>query len=361
VREQIEYVKSKPRVDRPGNALVVGASAGYGLASRIAAAYACGSATVGVIFDKPGRDGRTGTAGWYNTAAFESFARSDGLYAKTINGDAFSKAVKSEAAELIKKDLGSVGMVIYSLAAPKRAYDDGAVASSVIKAIGKPYTNKSVDLARRTLTEVTVPAATDEETADTVKVMGGEDWADWIALLRGEGLLAPGAVTVAYSYIGPSLTHPMYKDGTIGKAKEHLVETASELTSKYDGLRAFVSVNKALVTQSSSAIPVVPLYISILYKVMKDMGIHEGCVEQMYRLFAEKLFAGDPVLDESGLLRLDDWEMRGDVQSEVRRLWDLVDAGNLPQCADIDGYVRDFERLFGFSFPNVDYEADVEV
>jgi enoyl-[acyl-carrier protein] reductase/trans-2-enoyl-CoA reductase (NAD+) len=361
VREQIAYVKSKPKIDGPPSALVVGASMGYGLASRIAAAYGCGAKTVGVICDKPARDGRTGTAGWYNAAAFDRFAAGDGVYAKTINGDAFSESAKREAAELIKKDLGRVGLVVYSLAAPKRVKKDGSVCSSVIKAIGSPYTNKSVDMSRRTISEVTVPAATEAETADTVGVMGGEDWADWIDFLADENALAPNAVTVAYSYVGPALTHPMYKDGTIGRAKEHLTKTANEINARHGGVKAFISVNKALVTQSSSAIPVVPLYISVLYKIMKGKGLHEGCIEQMYRLFADKLFAGEPITDENGLIRMDDWEMRGDVQEEVSRVWDVIDGENLEKYADLDGYQRDFERLFGFGLPAVDYGADVEI
>jgi len=361
VRRQIEYVKSKPKMDAPKKVLVIGASMGYGLASRIAAAYSCGASTIGVIFDRAGKDNKTGTAGWYNTAAFEKFARADGIYAKTLNGDAFSQEMKRETIELIKKDLGKVDMVIYSLAAPKRTDKEGVTHSSVIKAIGETYTNKSIDPAKKTLNEVTVPAASDDEIAATVKVMGGEDWKDWIELLSKEGALAENAVTAAYSYIGPKLTHPMYFNGTIGRAKEHLFNTAKEITAEYDGVKAYIAVNKALVTQSSSAIPVVPLYIAILFKVMKEKGLHEDCIEQMHRLFDEKKLYSAPVTDENGLIRLDDWEMREDIQTEVSKIWEQVTSENLSAVTDIDGYSHDFESLFGFGVNGVDYEQDVEV
>ncbi|MCH5194553.1 MAG: trans-2-enoyl-CoA reductase family protein [Oscillospiraceae bacterium] len=360
VKEQIDYVKQKGKIDGPKKVLVIGASMGYGLASRISAAYGCGASTIGVIFDKQGADARTASAGWYNTAAFEEFAHADGLYAKTINGDAFSSQIKDEVIALIKKDLGKVDMIVYSLAAPRRSTSDGTVYSSVLKTTGGEFTNKSIDMKTDTVEQVTIPPATEEEIFATIKVMGGEDWKEWIGALKSAGVVEDGTVTVAYSYIGPELTHPIYKDGSIGRAKDHLAATAKEITSSIDGVTAYVSVNKALVTQSSSAIPVVPLYISILYKVMKEMGLHEGCIEQMQRMFAEKLYGGQVQTDENGLLRLDDWEMRPDVQEKVSEIWNRISTENLSECTDLEGYRKDFSRLFGFEAEGVDYETDVD-
>ena len=360
VKEQIDYVKQAGKIDGPKKVLVIGASMGYGLASRISAAYGCGASTIGVIFDKQGADARTASAGWYNTAAFEEYAHADGLYAKTINGDAFSSQIKDQVISLIKKDLGKVDMIIYSLAAPRRSTSDGTVYSSVLKTTGGEFTNKSIDLKTDTIEQVTIPPATEEEIFATIKVMGGEDWKEWIGALKSAGVIEDGAVTVAYSYIGPELTHPIYKDGSIGRAKDHLAATAKEITRSIDGVTAYVSVNKALVTQSSSAIPVVPLYISILYKIMKEMKLHEGCIEQMQRMFAEKLYGGETKTDEEGLIRLDDWEMRPDVQEKVSEIWGNISTENLSGCADLEGYRRDFSRLFGFEADGVDYEADVD-
>ncbi len=361
VKEQIDYVKAQPKTEGPKKVLVIGASMGYGLSSRIAAAYSCGAATLGVIFDRNGSEKRTGTAGWYNTAAFESFAKADGLYARTVNGAAYSKEVKEEVISIIKKDLGKVGMVVYSLAAPKRVLADGTVCGSVLKTTGEPYTNKTIDLKNRTISEVTIGPATEEEIENTVKVMGGEDWRDWIEALSAADVLEKDAVTVAYSYIGPEITHPIYADGSIGRAKEHLYRTAQEMNEELSGVRAYVSVNKALVTQSSAAIPVVPLYISILYKVMKEKGVHEGCIEQMYRLFHDKLYGIAVRTDTNGYVRLDDYEMQPDVQEEVLKIWDALSNENLEANADLDGYWEDFYRLFGFHAKNVDYDADVDV
>ena len=362
VRRQIAYVKEQGKTEGPKKVLVIGASAGYGLSSRIEAAFGCGAATIGVIFDKPASGKRTGTAGWYNTAAFEKCAAENGLYAKTINGDAFSKEVKEETIALIRKDLGQVDMVVYSLAAPRRAMEDGTVYSSVLKTTGEAYTNKTIDLKTRTISDVTIEPATEEEIHNTVKVMGGEDWEDWIRALRGAGVLAQGAITLAYSYIGPQLTHPMYYDGSIGAAKQHLYETARRLTASDLDVQAYVSVNKALVTQSSAAIPIVPLYISILYKIMKKAGTHEGCIQQMERLFREKLFGSqDPVVDENQLIRMDDWEMREEIQQEVAQDWESVDTATVQSLCDIDGYWEDFYQIFGFAVPGVDYDADVEI
>lgn len=359
VRRQVEYVKSQPKTQGAKRVLVLGASAGYGLASRISAAFSCGAATLGVIFDKPASGSRTASAGWYNTAAFEELAQAEGLYAKTINGDAFSKEVKEQIIQTIKSDLKTVDLVVYSLAAPRRTAPDGTTYSSVLKTTGEEYTNKTIDLKTKTVSEVTIPQASEQEIADTVKVMGGEDWLDWMEALHSAGVLAEGAETVAYSYIGPELTHPMYLNGSIGMAKRHLAKTAQEITRQFDGIKAYLSVNKALVTQSSAAIPIVPLYISILYKVMKEMGLHEGCIEQMYRLFHERLFADPVPVDEEGRIRLDDWEMRPEVQEKVSEIWKELSTENVEQLADIDGYWADFYEMFGFGLPGVDYEADV--
>ena len=359
VRRQVEYVKSQPKTQGAKRVLVLGASAGYGLASRISAAFSCGAATLGVIFDKPASGSRTASAGWYNTAAFEELAQAEGLYAKTINGDAFSKEVKEQVIQTIKSDLKTVDLVVYSLAAPRRTAPDGTTYSSVLKTTGEEYTNKTIDLKTKTVSEVTIPQASEQEIADTVKVMGGEDWLDWMEALHSAGVLAEGAETVAYSYIGPELTHPMYLNGSIGMAKRHLAKTAQEITRQFDGIKAYLSVNKALVTQSSAAIPIVPLYISILYKVMKEMGLHEGCIEQMYRLFHERLFADPVPVDEEGRIRLDDWEMRPEVQEKVSEIWKELSTENVEQLADIDGYWADFYEMFGFGLPGVEYEADV--
>lgn len=360
IKEQIEYVKSQPKTNGPKKVLVIGASMGYGLASRISAAYSCGAATIGIIFDKQGSGSRTGSAGWYNTAAFEEMAHADGLYAKTINGDAYSKAIKNETIELIKKDLGKIDAVVYSLAAPRRTTEDGTQYSSVLKTVGSSYTNKTIDLRTNEVHDITIEPATDEEVLHTVKVMGGEDWKDWIEALKAADVLEDNAVTVAYSYIGPVLTHPIYRDGSIGKAKEHLAKTAKEITNELS-VNAYISVNKALVTQSSAAIPIVPLYISILYKIMKAKGCHEGCIEQMYRLFNQKLFGGSVVTDSEGLIRMDDLELQDEIQEEVKKQWANISTENIEQCADLDSYWSDFYKLFGFGMDGVDYEADVDV
>lgn len=360
VRQQIGYVKQQPKTQGPKRVLIIGASTGYGLASRISAAFSCDAATLGIIYEKPSVRGRTASAGWYNTAAFEEFAQREGLYAKTINGDAFSEEIKQQAIDTIRKDLGTVDMVIYSLATSRRTDKDGTVYHSVLKTTGAPYSNKTIDLASRTISDITIEPATDEEIHATVKVMGGEDWSDWMQTLQQAGVLAEHVVTVAYSYIGPELTHPMYLNGSIGKAKQHLYETSCQL-SKIAGIDAYISVNKALVTQSSAAIPIVPLYVTILYKVMKQKGVHEGCIEQMYRMFHDKLYGTQPVVDEMGQLRLDDYEMREDIQQAVMREWSSLSNETVSQVADVDGYWEDFYRMFGFQVSGVDYEADTEV
>ncbi len=363
VQEQIDYVKAQGKVDGPKKVLVIGASTGYGLASRIATAFASGAATLGVFFEKQASDNRTATAGWYNTAAFHRAAEEAGLYAKSINGDAFSDEIKAETIRTIKEDLGEVDLVVYSLASPRRTHPKtGESFSSVLKPIGKPFTNKTVNFHTGEVTQVSLEPATEEEIRQTVAVMGGEDWEMWIHALNEAGVLADSAITVAYSYIGPELTKAVYRDGTIGRAKDHLEATARKLDEYLQGKggHAYISVNKAVVTQSSSAIPVVPLYISLLFQVMKDKGLHEGCVEQMYRLFANRLYnGGQTPVDDKGRIRLDDWEMRGDVQEQVASLWDQVNSENLEKLTDIEGYRREFMKLFGFGLQGVDYDADV--
>lgn len=362
VRRQIGYVKEKGAMEGPKKVLVIGASTGYGLASRIAAAFGCGAATIGVMFEKEASGKRTATPGFYNTRAFEEFAEEEGIYAKSVNGDAFSKEVKEQVISMIKEELGEVDMVIYSLAAPRRTMADGTVYNSVLKTVDKPFTNKSLDLKDNTIVEASIGPANEDEVASTIKVMGGEDWYDWMHALKENGVLAQNAVTMAYSYIGPELTYPVYFDGTIGQAKRDLKEKSDAMNRDFAdmGLRSFVSVNKALVTQASAAIPVVPLYFAILYKVMKELGNHEGCIEQIDRLFREKLLADTVEVDEEGRIRMDDYEMEERVQSEVMRRWDLVNTENLLDIADIDGYWDDFYQMFGFRMPNVDYSLDVE-
>ncbi len=358
VKEQIDYIKSQPHANGPKKVLVIGASMGYGLASRITAAYSFGAATLGVIFDKPASGARTASSGWYNTAAFESFAHEDGLYAKTVNGDAYSQEIKDKVISIIKNDLGKVDMVVYSLAAPRRTMADGTTYTSVLKTVGEPYTNKTIDLKNRVVSNITVEPATEDEIAATVKVMGGEDWKAWIDALKEADAIESDAVTVAYSYIGPDITHPMYADGSIGKAKDDLFAASKQITA--DGIKAYISVNKALVTQSSAAIPIVPLYISILYKVMKAHGVHEGCIEQMYRLMNQKLYCGDPVVDSENRIRLDDLEMQDEIQSEVNGLWSTITSENLDTHADLEGYYEDFYRLFGFGAKGIDYDAETD-
>lgn len=361
VKAQIDYVKSQPKTEGPKKVLVIGSSMGYGLASRIAVTYSCDADTIGIIFDKQGKEKRTASAGWYNTAAFEEFAAADGYYAKTINGDAYSQEIKDETIALIKKDWGKVDMVIYSIAAPRRKAPDGETYRSVLKTIGQEYTNQTIDLMTNEISEVTIPTATEEEIKATVKVMGGEDWKLWMQALKDAGVLADNAKTVAYSYIGPELTHPIYYDGTIGQAKKHLYQTADELSEEMDGLEAYVSVNKAVVTQSSAAIPIVPLYMSLLLKVMKEKGLHEDCIEQMYRMVHDRLCCEKVVTDENRLIRMDDYEMKPEIQEAVKELWEKVSKDTIQELADIDGYWQDFYEIFGFRMDGVDYDADVDI
>ena len=364
VKNQIEYVKSKGHIEGAKKVLVIGASTGFGLASRITSAFGSDAATIGVFFEKPPTPGRTGSPGWYNSAAFENEAHKAGLYAKSVNGDAFSNEVKRQTLDLIKADLGQVDLVIYSLASPVRLHPvTGVLHRSVLKPIGTTYTNKTVDFHTGIVSEISIEPCQGDDIANTVAVMGGEDWAMWIDALKAENLLAKGATTVAYSYIGPSLTEAVYRKGTIGRAKDHLEATAFEITkslAEVDG-KAFVSVNKALVTQASSAIPVIPLYISLLYKIMKEEGIHEGCIEQIQRLYQGRLYVGKPIpTDDKGRIRVDDWEMRDDVQEKVAALWKQATTESLPEIGDLPGYKQDFLNLFGFGFEGVDYLADAD-
>jgi enoyl-[acyl-carrier protein] reductase/trans-2-enoyl-CoA reductase (NAD+) len=365
VREWIDFVKGKGTIKGgPRKVLVIGASTGYGLASRIAAAFGSGADTLGIFYERPSEEGRCATPGWYNSIAVTQEARRAGLYAGNINGDAFSDDIKRQTIDRIRADLGQVDLVVYSLASPRRIHPGtGAVHKSVLKPVGAPYSNKTVDTDKGVVSQITIEPANEQEIADTITVMGGEDWEMWIEALSGAGVLAPAAQSVAYSYIGPEVTWPIYKNGTIGLAKNDLERAAKAIDGrlKPGGGRAFISVNKALVTQASSAIPVVPLYISILYRIMKQHGLHEGCIEQMQRLFASQIYApGGPAFDAGGRIRLDDLEMRPEVQSEVAGIWPQVTTENLATLTDIAGYRSEFLKLFGFGMDGVDYEAEAE-
>ena len=364
VAEQIAVVRSRGPIDgAPKKVLVIGSSTGYGLSSRIAAAFGGGAATVGVFFERPGSEDKTATAGWYNTVAFEREAKAAGLYARSFNGDAFSDEVKAEVIAAIKEDLGQVDMVIYSLASPRRTDPKtGEVYKSVLKPIGEVYTNKTLNTTTGSVEEVTIPPAEGDDIEQTVKVMGGEDWELWIDAMLHAGVLAEQVCTVAFSYIGPEVTWPIYKNGTIGKAKEDLERAQKALDGKLAPIsgKAWVSVNKALVTQASSAIPVVPLYISLLYKAMKDAGNHEDTIEQMDRMLRERLCNGHPQPDEAGRIRIDDWEMSPEIQEIVGKRWEEVSTENLSEIADYKGYQDGFLRLFGFGLDGVDYSADTD-
>lgn len=362
VKNQINYIKSKGVIDGPKKVLVIGASTGFGLASRITSAFGSGAATIGVYFEKPPKEGKTASPGWYNTAGFETEAHKAGLYAKSINGDAFSNEVKQQTIDLIKADLGQIDLVIYSLASPVRTNPKtGIMHRSTLKPIGGTFTDKTVDFHTGIVSTVSIEPANEEEIENTVAVMGGEDWEMWIDDMKAAGILAEGFTTVAYSYIGPAVTEAVYRKGTIGRAKDHLEATAFTITDKLANLngKAYVSVNKALVTQASSAIPVIPLYISYLYKIMKEDGIHEGCIEQIQRLFADRLYkGGDVPVDEKGRIRIDDWEMKADVQAKVAELWKSATTETLPSTGDLAGYKTDFLNLFGFDVAGVDYTAE---
>lgn len=362
VKNQIEYVKSKGKINGAKRVLVIGASTGFGLASRITSAFGCDAATIGVFFEKEPSAGKTATPGWYNSAAFEEEATKAGLYAKSINGDAFSNEVKQQTIDLIKKDLGQIDLVIYSLASPVRMHPTtGVLHRSTLKPIGNTFTNKTVDFHTGVVSDVTIEPATQEDIDNTVVVMGGEDWSMWMNAMNEAEVLADGAMTVAYSYIGPEVTEAVYRKGTIGRAKDHLEATAFDITNDLKAIngKAFVSVNKALVTQASSAIPVVPLYMSLLFKIMKKDGSHEGCIEQMQRLYSDRLYNGSEIpTDEKGRIRIDDWEMRQVYQDEIAELWKSISTETLTENGDLAGYKSDFLNLFGFGFDSIDYTAE---
>jgi enoyl-[acyl-carrier protein] reductase/trans-2-enoyl-CoA reductase (NAD+) len=362
VLNQINYIKSKSKTDGPKRVLVIGASTGFGLASRITSAYGSDAATIGVFFEKPPKERRTASPGWYNSAAFETQANKDGLYAKSINGDAFSNEIKAQTLKLIKEDLGEIDLLIYSLASPVRTHPDtGERFKSVLKPIGQTFTDNTVDFHTGEVKEISIEPSSGDDIENTVTVMGGEDWQMWIDALKSADVLSKDFKTVAYSYIGPSLTEAVYRKGTIGRAKDHLEATAFKITDALKDIngKAYVSVNKALVTQASSAIPVIPLYISLLYKVMKEEGVHEGCIEQIERLFSQRLYVENMPLDDAGRIRIDDWEMRDDIQAKVLELWKKATTETLPKIGDLEGYRTDFFNLFGFDVDGIDYDLDV--
>ncbi|OOE70826.1 enoyl-ACP reductase FabV [Salinivibrio kushneri] len=366
VKEQIDYTKAQgPIANAPKRVLVVGASSGYGLSSRIAAAFGGGAATIGVFFEKPGTEKKPGTAGWYNSAAFDKFAKQEGLYSKSLNGDAFSHEAKQKTIDLIKQDLGQIDMVVYSLASPVRKLpDSGELVRSSLKPIGETYTSTAVDTNKDQLIEASVEPATEQEIQDTVTVMGGEDWELWINALNDAGVLAEGCKTVAYSYIGTELTWPIYWEGALGKAKMDLDRAANALnqTLAAKGGSANVAVLKSVVTQASSAIPVMPLYIAMVFKKMREEGVHEGCMEQIYRMFTQRLYqadGSDPEVDSERRLRLDDLELREDIQQHCRDLWPQITTENLTELTDYKEYKAEFLKLFGFGVEGVDYDADV--
>lgn len=365
VREQVEYVQSQGRIDGPKKVLIIGASGGYGLASRITAAFGTGADTIGLVFEKEPTEKRPGTAGYYTSQEFDKLAKAEGLKSITVNDDAFSHETKQTLISIIQKEFGTLDMVIYSLASGVRKDPEtGEVYRSVLKPIGSNFSAKSVDAMKGEITDFSIEPANEKEIADTVKVMGGEDWKLWIDALQAANVLSEGCVTLAYSYIGPEVTHAVYRDGTIGKAKEHLEKTAHELMNTLQEVngKAYVSVNKALVTRASAVIPVVPLYLSILFQVMKEKGIHEGCIEQIYRLFTEKLHDRKAFeTDQKHRIRLDDWEMRKDVQKAVDEIWPTVTTENIYDVTDLKGYQRDFLHLHGFGYDQIDYEADVDI
>ncbi|EKO3432164.1 trans-2-enoyl-CoA reductase family protein [Vibrio fluvialis] len=366
VKEQIAYTKAQgPIKNAPKRVLVVGSSSGYGLSSRIAAAFGGGAATIGVFFEKPGTDKKPGTAGFYNAAAFDKLAHEADLYAKSLNGDAFSNEAKQKAIELIKQDLGQIDLVVYSLASPVRKMPEtGELVRSALKPIGETYTSTAVDTNKDVIIEASVEPATEQEIEDTITVMGGQDWELWMQALEDAGVLADGCKTVAYSYIGTELTWPIYWDGALGRAKMDLDRASAALNAKLaaKGGSANVAVLKSVVTQASSAIPVMPLYIAMVFKKMREEGIHEGCMEQIFRLFNDRLYKEDgsaPETDEKNRLRLDDWELRDDIQQHCRNLWPQITSENLKELTDYELYKEEFLKLFGFGIEGVDYDADV--
>lgn len=360
VRRQAACAEGYGKKKGPKRVLVIGASTGYGLAARISALVNLDADTLGIMYEKEASGKRTATAGWYNTKAFERIAEQRGRYAGCINGDAFSREVKELACSMIRENMGQADLVVYSLAAPRRKTEDGTIWTSVLKTVGSSFTEKSLDLRNNTIVEKTIAPASEEEILGTIKVMGGEDWADWIEFLKKENVLAENAVTIAFSYIGPEMTYPIYYDGTIGEAKKHLHKTARKISASYPDVQALVSVNKGLVTQASAAIPIVPLYLTMLYHAMKKRGTHEGCQQQMSRLFTQKIF-GDAgiVTDENHMIRMDDYELEENLQKELKEAWKKVNADNLREYADIEGYWEDFYHMFGFGYDNIDYTQDI--
>jgi len=363
VKEQIEYVKALgPVANGPKNVLVIGSSTGYGLASRITAAFGSGAKTLGIFFEKEPTESKTASAGWYNTAAFEQAANAAGLWNKHLNGDAFTDELKSQAIDIISKEMGKIDLVVYSLAAPRRKDPvSGEVFSSVLKPIGQAYTARTLNTSKREIEEVSVEPASDDEIYQTVKVMGGEDWERWLDQLNAAGVLADNCQTVAYTYIGKELTWPIYGKATIGKAKEDLDRAAAAITDKLSEKKgkAYVASLKALVTQASSAIPIMPLYISLLYRVMKEEGTHEGCIEQINGLFRQGLYSDTPLMDDAGRLRMDGKELSAHIQQAVKDLWGQVTTDTIDTLTDYKGYHNEFLRLFGFGYNHVDYDADV--
>lgn len=368
VNEQIDYIKSQPKLDKPlENVLVLGCSGGFGLASRISAAFAGGASTLGVSFEREAAGNRTATAGWYNNIAFDEAAQAAGLTAATIDGDAFSDEIKAEVVATLKQQMGPIDLLVYSLASPVRAHPrSGELHRSAIKPVGDAVNIKSLNVDKGEVGMVDLEPATQEEIDNTVAVMGGEDWQFWIDVLREADLLAPGFRTVAYTYIGSELTWPIYWEATLGAAKLDLDRAAGEITQSLAQLpggagQANVVTLKAVVTQASSAIPVVPLYVSLLFKVMKDAGSHEEIIEHIYRLFASQLSHPETMnLDDAGRIRVDDWELADGIQDEVKRRWPLVTTENLPELGDLEGYKADFLKIFGFGFAGVDYAAEVD-
>jgi len=363
VKEQIAYVRDRAKIEGPKKVLIIGASNGYGLAARIVSAFASNAATIGLGFEKRGTANRTGTAGWYNIEAFKHEAEAAGLPAWNVNGDAFSEETKLKIMKVAKDKLGKIDFLVYSIAAPRRIDPvTGEIYSSVIKPIGNPFSAKTVDFLTGVVNEVTAEPATEEEIAHTIKVMGGEDWMLWIDQLMRRDLLERGFQTIAFSYIGSEQTRPLYRDGTIGAAKKDLeekVEIINRMLAPIGG-KALISVNKALITRASAVIPAVPLYIALLYRIMKAKKLHEGCIQQIYRLYHDLLFSDYLLkLDERGRIRIDDWEMRPDVQNEVRKLWQEVNQNNISELADLNGLREEFLRHHGFEMPGIDYSLDV--
>lgn len=363
VKGQIDYIKSQQSIDGPKRVLVIGSSTGYGLAARITAAFGGGASTLGIFFEKEGTEKKTATAGWYNSAAFHKFAEQESLYAKSINGDAFSDEIKQKTIDTIKEDLGQVDLVIYSLASPRRQHPKtGEVFNSTLKPIGKDVTLRGINTDKEEIQEFSLEAANEEEISNTVAVMGGEDWQMWMDALAEADVLADGAKTAAFTYVGEKLTWDLYWGGTIGRAKQDLDRRVVGIREKLaaTGGDARVAVLKAVVTQASSAIPIMPLYLSLLFKAMKEDGSHEGCIEQLYRLYSECIYSDSPRLDEEGRLRVDELELRPEIQDKVAAAWAKITSDNLSELTDFTGYRQEFLKLFGFGLAGVDYDAEVD-